>query len=387
MATKRDYYEILGVEKSATAEELKKAYRKMAVKYHPDKNPGNQEAENKFKELGEAYEVLSDPDKRAAYDRFGHRAFEQGGGFSGGAGGGGGFHDPFDIFREVFSGSAGGGGVFGDIFGDAFGQGGSGRGRSGQGSDLRYDLEISLEEAVHGAEKEIAIRKPEACDSCGGSGAAKGSKIVTCRTCGGRGQVSVSRGFFSMTQTCPACHGSGQTIEKPCAACNGEGRVEKTSKIKIRIPAGVDTGSRLRSPGQGEAGVRGAAAGDLYIVIHVKAHPIFERHDSDLYCEVPISFVKATLGGELLVPTLEGKAAVKIPAGTPSGKIFRLRGKGVPDLRGGNPGDLNVRVYVEVPKKLTSEQREKLEAFAAVCDDSTNPESQSFFEKAKGFFK
>lgn len=386
MASKRDYYEILGVSKSATDAEIKKAYRKMAIKYHPDKNPDNKEAEDKFKELGEAYEVLSDADKRAAYDRFGHSAFEQGGGFPGGAGAGGGFHDPFDIFREVFGGGGGGGGsVFGDIFGEAFGGGGGGA-RSGQGADLRYDLEISLDEAVRGVEKEIAIRKPAACAECDGSGAAKGSKVVTCSTCGGRGQVSVSRGFFSMTQTCPTCHGSGQTIEKPCQVCNGNGRVEKTSKIKIKIPAGVDTGSRLRSPNQGEAGVRGAPAGDLYIVVHIKAHPIFERHDNDLYCEVPISFVKAALGGELNVPTLEGKVSIKIPAGTASGKIFRLRGKGVPDLRGGSPGDLNVRVYVEVPKKLNAEQKEKLQAFAEVCDEATNPESQSFFEKAKGFF-
>jgi len=384
MTTKRDYYEILGVAKNATDTEIKKAYRKMAIKYHPDKNPDDKEAEAKFKELGEAYEALSDADKRAAYDRFGHRAFEQGGGFPGGAaGGGGGFHDPFDIFREVFGGGGGGGGGFGDIFGDAFG---GGQTQSGRGSDLRYDLEITLEEAVLGTEKEIAIRKPEECAECKGSGAAKGSKVVSCSTCNGTGQVSVSRGFFSMTQPCPTCSGSGQTIERPCAVCNGEGRVEKTSKIKIKIPAGVDTGSRLRSPGQGEAGVRGAGNGELYIVIHIKSHPIFERHDSDLYCEMPVSFVKATLGGEVSVPTLEGKVAIKIPAGTPSGKTFRLRGKGVPEIRGNGTGDLNVRIYVEVPKKLNAEQKEKLKAFAEVCDEETNPESQSFFEKAKDFF-
>jgi molecular chaperone DnaJ len=381
-ATKRDYYEVLGVAKTASLEDIKKAYRKLAVKYHPDKNPGNKEAEEKFKELGEAYEVLSDADKRAAYDRFGHGAFQQGSGRSGGGGAGGGFHDPFDVFREVFGG--GGGSVFGDIFGEAFG--GGGRGQSGRGADLRYDLEITLEEAVNGVEKEVTLRKLETCDTCHGSGAAAGSKTVTCPTCRGAGQVQVSRGFFSMVQTCPRCQGQGVIIERPCAACGGEGRVEKNTKVKIRVPAGVDTGSRLRSPGLGEAGIRGAAHGDLYIVIHVREHPVFSRQDNDLTCDVPISFVKAALGGDLLVPTLEGQASVKIPAGTPGGKVFRLRGKGVPDLRGGTRGDLNIRIHIEVPKKLTPEQRKKLEEFAAVCDEDTNPDSKSFFDKAKEFF-
>ncbi len=383
--SKIDYYEILGVSKSASPEEIKKAYRKMAIKYHPDKNQGDKAAEEKFKELGEAYEVLSDADKRAAYDRYGHDAFETGGGFGGGGVPGGGFHDPFDVFREVFgAGGGGGGGIFGDMFEEAFtGRGGRSRTR---GADLRYDMEISLDEAVKGIEKNISIRKPSICTECGGSGAVKGSSVVTCPTCQGRGQVSVSRGFFSMVQPCPDCNGTGQIVKNPCPACGGDGRVEKTSKIKVRIPAGVDTGSRLRMPGQGEAGLRGSENGDLYIVIHIKQHPIFERHDSDLYCEVPISFVKATLGGQLTVPTMEGRANVSVPAGTASGKVFRLKGKGVPDLRSGTRGDLHARVYVEIPRKLNAEQKKALEAFADVCDEETNPEEKSFFDKAKDIF-
>lgn len=381
--TKRDYYEVLGISRGASEEEIKKAYRKMAVKYHPDKNPGDKTAEEKFKELGEAYEVLSDADKKAAYDRFGHGAFQQGGG-PGAGGGGGGFHDPFDVFREVFGGGGGGGGIFGDIFGEAFG--GGGRGQSGRGSDLRYDLEITLEEAVTGCEKEVTLRKLENCESCSGTGAAKGSKSVTCPTCRGAGKVSVSRGFFNMVQSCPRCQGSGVVIEHPCTFCNGEGRAEKSTKVKIRVPAGVDSGSRLRSSGLGEAGVRGGGHGDLYIVVHVREHALFHREHNDLLCEVPISFVKAALGGEIVVPTLEGNASLKIPAGTPSGKTFRLRGKGVPDLRGGSRGDLNIRVHIEVPKKLNATQRKKLEEFAAVCDEDTNPDSKSFFDKARDIF-
>jgi molecular chaperone DnaJ len=377
-ATKKDYYEILGVAKESTADDIKKAYRKLAIKYHPDKNPGNKEAEEKFKELGEAYEILSDENKRASYDRFGHQAFNPGG--NGGSGGG--FHDPFDIFREAF----GTGGGFSDIFSEAFGGEQGGGTRQNRGSDLRYDLEITLEEAVRGCEKEISMRKYDTCDTCDGSGAAAGSKTVTCKTCHGAGQVSVSRGFFTMAQTCPTCRGAGKIIEKPCPKCHGEGRVEKSSKIKIKIPVGVDTGSRLRSTGHGESGVRGGRAGDLYIVIHVKDHPIFQRDGENLYCEAPISFVKAALGGELAVPTLEGPAIVKIPAGTQSGKVFRLRGKGIPDLHGHGRGNLNVRVLVEIPERLNSEQRKKLEEFAASCSEDTNPASKSFFEKAKNIF-
>jgi molecular chaperone DnaJ len=384
-ATKRDYYEILGVERGTSDEDLKKAYRKLAVKYHPDKNPGDKTAEEKFKELGEAYEVLSDSQKRAAYDRYGHQAFGPGGGP---APGGGGFHDPFDVFREVFgAGGGNGGGIFGSIFEEAFQEGGGRRSSRGRGADLRYDLQISFEEAARGCEKEISISRPETCDHCEGSGAAPGSKVQTCPTCRGNGQVAVSRGFFSVAQTCPKCHGGGQVVEKPCPQCRGEGRREKIAKIKLKIPAGIDNGSRLRSSGQGEGGIRGGPAGDLYVVVHVKEHPIFKREANDLFCEVPISFARAALGGEIKVPTLEGTASIKIPPGTPSGKIFRLRSKGVPDVHSKAIGDLHVRVYVEIPVRLNAEQRQKLQAFADSCDETTNPEEQSFFRKAKDFFK
>ncbi|AOS45060.1 Chaperone protein DnaJ [Lacunisphaera limnophila] len=384
---KQDYYELLGVAKGATEEELKKAYRKKAVQFHPDKNPGNKEAEEMFKKVSEAYEVLKDADKRAAYDRYGHAAFEQagagprGGGFGGG--GGGGFHDPFDIFREVFG--QGGGGQGGGIFDQFFGGEGNGGG-SGRGSDLRYDLEISLEEAARGVEKEISFRKLGACGHCSGTGAEPGSKKTTCPTCRGAGQVTTSRGFFHVRQVCPSCHGAGSRFEKACAKCSGEGRVNESAKINVRIPAGVDTGSKLRSSGNGEAGVMGGSAGDLYIVVHVKEHEVFERQGDDLFCEMPIKFTLATLGGTIQVPTMEGKATLKIPAGTQSGTTFRLRGRGMPRLRGGSQGDQLIRVQVEVPTALTAEQKKKLEEFAQVCGDADEPVSKNFFEKAKKFF-
>ncbi len=379
MATKEDYYVLLGVERSATADELKKAYRKKAVQYHPDKNPGNKAAEEMFKKVSEAYDVLSDADKRAAYDRYGHAAFQQGGAGGGPRGGGGGFHDPFDIFREVFN-QGGGGGIFDEMFG------GGGRDGSRDGSDLRYDLEITLEEAARGAEKEISFRKNVSCERCDGSGAEPGSKRVTCQTCRGAGQIRRSGGIITFTQTCPTCGGAGTKIEKPCSACQGEGRVPKTTKLHVRIPPGVDNGSRLRSVGNGEAGLAGGQAGDLYIVLSVKEHELFERQDDNLFCEIPIKFSLATLGGTIEVPTLFGKASLKIPAGTQSGTTFRLREKGMPSLRGGRQGDQLVRVHVEVPTSLTAEQRKLLEEFGRVSGDANEPTSRSFFEKAKKFF-
>jgi molecular chaperone DnaJ len=386
---KEDYYELLGVEKSASAEEMKKAYRKKAVQYHPDKNPGNKEAEEMFKKVSHAYEVLSDADKRAAYDRYGAAAFEGGGGAPRGpggmGGGGGGFHDPFDIFREVF-GQQGRGGGGGGIFEEMFGGGGGGGDGGRDGADLRYDLEITLEEAARGVEKEISFRKAMACERCDGSGAEPGSKRVTCPTCRGAGQIRRSGGIITFTQTCPTCAGQGTKVEKPCTACRGEGRVAKSTKLNVRIPPGVDTGSRLRSSGNGEAGMAGGSSGDLYIVLAVKEHELFERQGEDLFCEIPIKFTLATLGGPIEVPTLFGKGSLKIPAGTQSGTTFRLREKGMPSLRGGKQGDQLVRVQVEVPQSLTSEQRKILEEFARVSGDAAEPTSKSFFEKAKKFF-
>lgn len=379
MATQRDYYEILGVSRTETAEGIKRAYRKLAVKFHPDKNPGDPDAEDRFKEIGEAYEVLSDEGKRQAYDRFGHRAFT---GAGGGASAGGGFHDPFDIFREVFGGmSGGGGGVFETFFGG--GRGGDSRQR---GSDLRYDLQITLEEAASGCEKTIELRKLDTCGKCHGAGSEDGREAATCSTCGGRGQVVASRGFFQVAQTCPHCHGTGATVANPCSRCGGEGRAENTSQVKLKIPAGIDEGSRLRSMGNGEAGIRGSAPGDLYVVIHIREHGIFHREEENLFCEVPISFATAALGGEVNVPTLDGKASVKVPAGTQSGTTFRLRGKGMQSLRGKTRGDLMATLTVEVPTRLNSDQRKKLEAFAESCGEDNTPIHKSFFEKARDFF-
>ncbi|MSU20833.1 MAG: molecular chaperone DnaJ [Pedosphaera sp.] len=377
---KRDYYEVLGLDRNAGAEDLKKAYRKLAIKFHPDKNPGDKAAEEKFKELGEAYEALSDPQKKAAYDQHGHAAFDP---RMRGSSGGRGFHDPFDIFREVFT----GGGTKGSIFDDLFGGGQRDPSAPQRGSDLRYDMEISFEEAVLGCEKEVSLSKLTACDVCRGTGAESGSSSKTCSSCGGKGQVITSRGIFSIAQTCPRCEGAGRVIERPCRTCHGAGRREHTSKIKMKIPAGVDTGARLRSSGNGEAGLRGGPTGDLYVVLHVKPHEIFQREGDDLICEVPIRFVDAALGGEIEVPTLTGKSHVKIPAGTQSGTIFRLKGKGARNIQGYGHGDLHVRAIVEVPTHLNNAQTSKLQEFADLCDTNVNPISKSFFERAKDFFR
>ncbi len=373
---KRDYYEVLGVAKEAGPDEIKKAYRKLAVQYHPDKNPGDKAAEEKFKELGEAYEVLSDPQQRAAYDQFGHAAFDR---RTFERRGGGSFHDPFDIFREVF----GGGGIFEDLFGG----GSPDPARPRRGDDLRYDMEITFEEAVHGTQKEIALSKAERCNDCQGSGAEPGSKVRSCPTCGGRGQVISSRGIFSMAQTCPHCQGAGRVVDRPCKACRGLGRREATSKVTLRIPAGVDTGARLRSSGNGEAGYRGGPAGDLYVFIHVQAHDLFERDGDDLLCEVPITFVQAALGAEILVPSLDGKLPLKVPPGTQPGTVFRLKGKGVRNVQGYGSGDLHVRVNIEVPTHLAAAQKAKLLEFADLCSGKESPITQSFLDKARKLFQ
>ena len=372
---KKDYYEVLGLKKGASENDIKRAYKRLASKHHPDKNQGSKEAEEKFKEINEAYEVLGDDQKRAAYDQYGHAAFEQGGG-AGGFGGGFGGADFGDMF--------------GDIFGDIFGGGGRGRQRVVRGEDLRYDLEITLEEAVKGTTKDIQINTLAYCDSCGGSGAEKGSKVETCPHCHGSGRIRRQQGFFVSESICPSCHGSGKKIEKPCRSCHGEGRVHKKENLSVKIPAGVDTGNQLRLAGKGAAGENGAPAGDLYVVIHVREHNIFERDGNNLYCEVPISFATAALGGEIEVPTLDGRVKLKIPAETQTGKLFRMRGKGVASTRSGYAGDLICRIVVETPVNLTSEQKEllqKLEESLQGKDLSKHaPKSSGFLDGVKKFF-
>ncbi len=371
--SKRDYYEILGVSRSVTEVELKKAFRRLAMKYHPDRaeDEKREEYEAKFKEAKEAFEVLSDPQKRAAYDQYGHDGVEGMGGFGGGGFGGGGFGDAFS-----------------DIFNDIFGGGGGSRVR--RGADLQYNLELTLEEAVAGTTVKIKIPVHKTCSACDGTGARKGSKPEVCPTCGGHGQVRMQQGFFSVQQTCPSCRGSGQVIKDPCEVCHGEGRVQETKSLKVEVPAGVDTGDRIRLTGEGEIGDRGAPPGDLYVQIRVKPHPIFEREGSNLYCDVPISFVTAALGGELEVPSLDGRLTLKVPAGTQTHKQFRMRGKGVKPVRGGPQGDLICRVIVETPVKLTQEQRELLEKFGDTLDKSGkkhSPSQKTWLDGVKKFFE
>ena len=374
--SKRDYYEVLGVNRDAGDDEIKKAYRKLAMKYHPDRNPDNKEAEEKFKEAKEAYEMLSDPQKKAAYDRYGHAGVDPSMGAGPGAQGfEGGFAD-----------------AFGDIFGDLFGGAGGGRGgRSNvyRGADLRYNLEITLEEAARGAEKTIRIPTVEECGTCHGSGAKPGTHPKPCPTCQGHGQVRVQQGFFSIQQTCPKCHGSGKIIPDPCRDCGGAGRVKKQKTLEVKIPAGIDEGMRLRHAGHGEPGVNGGPPGDLYVEIHIRKHAVFERDHDDLHCEMPISITTAALGGEIEIPTLEGMARLKIPAETQSGKVFRLRGKGIKNVRSHVHGDLMCHVVVETPVNLTERQKELLREFeesASGNADRHNPKAKGWMDKVRDFF-
>lgn len=372
---KSDYYKILGVPKSAEEREIKKAYKRLAMKYHPDRNPENNKAEEKFKEIKEAYEILTDEKKRAAYDQYGHAAFGQGGtssasGFSSNSGGAD-FSD-----------------IFGDVFGDIFN--GGRRQRVNRGSDLQYNMELTLEEAVRGITREICIPTLDTCNSCRGSGVKSGKSASTCQTCQGQGQVQMRQGFFSVQQTCPTCHGQGKIIKDPCYNCKGHGRIERSKTLSVKIPAGVNTGDRIRLTGEGEAGSRGSSAGDLYVQIQVRKHAIFERQENNLYCEMPINFSMAALSGEIEVPTLDGRVKLKVPAETQTGKLFRMRGKGVKSVRGGARGDLLCRVVVETPVKLNDRQKQLLKelavSFSGTNGEHNSPRSKSFLDGVKRFF-
>jgi molecular chaperone DnaJ len=370
VAGKRDYYEILGVGRNASAEEIKKAYRKVALKHHPDRNPDDKASEESFKEAAEAYQVLCDPERRAQYDRFGHAAFQQGGGF-------GGFEFTAGGFEDIF------GEVFGDFFGGARR---GGRSRARRGDDLRYDLEITFEEAVFGAEKTLRIPRLAACEDCSGTGSKDGAPRDACTACRGTGQIRFQQGLFSIAKSCGQCQGQGTVLRDPCRACSGSGTVQSQQSLSVKIPAGVDTGSRLKLRGEGETGYNSGPAGDLYVIVHVREHPLFTRDGTNIICEVPIGFTQAALGAEIDVPTPHGKMKVKIPAGTQSGNVFRLKGKGAPDLRGYGHGDALVRVAVETPRKLSAKQRELLEEFAKVSGEEVHPISKGFFDKVKEMF-
>jgi molecular chaperone DnaJ len=371
---KQDYYKVLDVPRNASDSELKKAYRKLAMKYHPDRNKSDKTAEEKFKEAKEAYEVLSDPRKRAAYDQFGHAGIEGGMGSAGGSRGGFNFSD---VFGDM-------GDVFGDIFGSRGGQ--QRQQRAQRGADLRYTLELDLESAIHGTTVEIRVPRIVTCKSCTGTGARKGTQPITCKTCGGEGQVRIQQGFFTIQQTCPDCHGNGQLIKDPCPDCRGQGQVQETKTLSVKIPAGIDEGNRIRLSGEGEGGLRGAPAGDLYVQIHLKPHPLFRREGNHLYCDVPISFTLAILGGEIEVPTLTGIVKLHIPAETQSGKILRLRGKGVPG-RPGVTGDLLCRVFVETPVNLNKQQKELLANLDKELQTGNHyPKAHQWFESVKRFF-
>lgn len=365
-AQKRDYYEVLGVSKTVSPQELKQAYRKLALQYHPDRNPGNQDAEEKFKEASEAYEVLSDAEKRQRYDRFGHGA------------------NGFEGFGQGFTG-VNLNDIFGDLFGEIFGGARQKRGGRSRGSDLRYNLEISFEEAAFGCEVQVKIPKPKRCEVCSGTGS-KDGQVRTCATCGGAGELRFTQGFFAVSRPCNQCNGSGQTIADPCAKCRGAGRYDAESQLSVKIPGGVDTGTRVRLAGEGEPGDAGGPSGDLYVVVHVKEHPIFVREEYEVLCEVPISFTQAALGANIDVPTLDGKMKLRIPPGTQTGKVFRLKGKGVPHLHGNARGDEHVRVVVETPSELNRQQRELLEKFAEISGEDVHPQARSFFQKVRELF-
>jgi molecular chaperone DnaJ len=364
-AQKRDYYEVLGVTREVTAQDLKSAYRKVALQYHPDRNPGDHAAEEKFKEASEAYEVLSDPEKRARYDRFGHA---QGFNFEGGGFSGANIND-----------------IFGEIFGDIFGAGRPRRGGKARGADLRYNLEIAFEEAAFGCEVQVKIPRPKRCEPCGGTGS-KTRELRTCPTCGGAGEVRFTQGFFAVSRTCSQCQGTGQMVTDPCGECAGRGKKESESTLTVKIPPGVDTGTRVRLSGEGEPGEHGGPPGDLYVVVHVREHPIFVREENEVLCEVPISFTQAALGANIEVPTLDGKVKMKVPQGTQTGKVFRLKGKGIPRLQANGRGDQHVRVVIETPTELSREQRELLERFAEISGEDTLPQSKSFFAKVRELF-